>query len=1291
MDSEASGTMEVAALGRPFSLGMLYDRRKDCPVPGFSLWDRDDLRKHIGETPQTYNDFQIVASESIEDKSLALDVEASLKTSFLCGLIKVEGSAKYLNDSKTSKHQARVTLKYKTTTMFQQLSMDHLGTGNVKHPYVFEKGIATHVVTGILYGAQAFFVFDREVSQTEDHQDIEGNLKVVIEKIPRLAIKGKGSLKMEEKDKATVEKFSCKFYGDFSLQKIPTSFQDAVQVYQSLPNLLGANGENAVPVKVWLLPLTTLDSSAAKLVREISTRLVQESQSVLEDFSELDMRCNDAVRTTTAQQFSQVGTKIKTFKQMCSEFKMEFQQTLAKKLPSIRGGGEEEAELAGILKKRHSSPFNRKNLNEWMDCKEREIDTVMSLTDMMKNTKIVPSQNQLYSESLRAGHAVCFVFTSLGSDEPYLSALSNYLRKTENPEDPHPPDVEKEQWYLSKEVSDSMRVKAKLFSDFAEANQENKNITFLTVGITNETKRGSSIDLYEKGFSVSEDFEPPSKPETVTGSDINHDSVTLKIDPPKFGSENITSFSVEYCVSEEEGWKQQTASKTEAVTVSGLSPNTEYMFRCRAVTTVGVGPANQVSGPIQTLPCSPPGKPQVEPNSSEISVSWKKPAELGQDVHTLSYIVEYAKTGKTVSSVNEEELQWNQMMTGAEKAIISGLQSETEYVVRVRCDCGVAGRSKESITVNVGTSRREFASLAEFLKDISKSKLSATPPVYTLPLEKEDLDIDGCRRYNFGKESMRQNRTVMLMGATGSGKSTLINGMINYIVGVDWKDNFRFKLTEEDESRSQAESQTSEVTVYKINHQEGFELDYSLTIVDTPGFGDPRGIERDKEITEQLRKLFSDDLGVREIDAVCFVAQASSARLTPTQKYVFDSVLSIFGKDIAENIRVLVTFADGQPNPVLEAIKAAGVPCPNTKDGRPVHFKFNNSALFANNKSSAADSTSEDDEEGGFDEMFWNMGTKSMKRFFDALNLIQTKSLTLTQEVLRQRKQLENSVEKLQEQVNVGLAKLEDIKETAEKIKEFEAEISRNENFEFEITVRKPVQKGIRGSGEYLTNCQQCHFTCHDPCGIRNDKDKAGCAAMTDGYCTVCPGKCFWNVHFIQKYRWEYEDVTEKHTVTELKKKYDIAKEAKSPVEALIIRLKAEYVAVQAEVEKLMERSSTCLNRLKEIALRPNPRSTPEYIDMLIEGEKSEAKPGWKKRVQSLMDMKTKAEYMAKVFTPLTYSFHTPQPLQPRTTCTPCNYLPSDPPPARTICEEDVCQLFQSQKIRNLVVCHLPA
>uniref|UniRef100_A0A672Z2P2 AIG1-type G domain-containing protein n=1 Tax=Sphaeramia orbicularis TaxID=375764 RepID=A0A672Z2P2_9TELE len=486
---------------------------------------------------------------------------------------------------------------------------------------------------------------------------------------------------------------------------------------------------------------------------------------------------------------------------------------------------------------------------------------------------------------------------------------------------------------------------------------------------------------------------------------------------------------------------------------------------------------------------------------------------------------------------------------------------------------------------------------------------SDTPSVWKLPLKEERTTIHGCRRYSFGEESNRENRTMILFG---SGTSTLINGMVNYILGVKWEDSYRFKLVE-------AESQTSEVKVYKINHREGFQIPHSLTIIDTPGFGDTRGIRRSRTITQQLHRLFTDQSGVSEIDVICFVAHSALARLTPTQKHVFDSVLSIFGKDVAENIRILVMFADGQRPPVLEAINASGFPCPKTDDGLPAHFKFNNSALFAQKRSS-------DDEDGGFDEMVWNMGFQSMKRFFAALNQIKTKSLTMTNKVLIERQQLLVSVEKLQKTGKMGLSKLEEIKETAEKLQDLETEICTNENVEFEVTVKKPFQKDSgRGSGRYFTNCQQCHHTCHEDSLDEHDEDKIQCPAMgPDGHCTVCPGKCPWNVHLHQEFKWECREVKEVRKVKELKEKYQVLTEAEKPVQALISNLMKEYDVVNTEVEKLTNEATDCFNHLKEIALMPDPVSTPEYINMLIDAEKSEAKPGWEERVQSLIHDKEK-------------------------------------------------------------------
>ncbi|XP_048825985.1 uncharacterized protein LOC125704463 isoform X2 [Brienomyrus brachyistius] len=1229
MGKRSSKPLEVAALGRPFQLGMLYDCRNDCLIPGITLWDHEDLQKNTDERNQHNTEFDIIASDSVEDKAWALDVDASLKVSFLGGLVEVGGSAKYLNDTKDSKKQARVTLKYKTTTKFMQLSMSHLRRGNVKHPYVFDQGIATHVVTAVLYGAQAFFIFDQEVSETEDQQNIKGNLQVTIKKIPKLSVEGEASLELTDTDRATAEKLSCKFYGDFALKQTPVSYQDAVKIYTTLPGLLGEKGENAVPVRVWLLPLEILDSSAARLVRQISVSLVNQAQRVIEDFNEIEMQCNDIMTRKVVSHFPEIGKKVKSFKDMCLEYKSVFQRSLSSILPSIRGGGTKKCVLANILTKKEQSPFNSNKLKEWLDCKEQEINLLQTYTDVMEDTKNLASKNELERELLknRDKHVVCFAFTSLGEEEPYLSCLQSHLKalstaKLTEPTEEDGKDVEPSEFYLSDAVSEKMKEQVFLFIDFAKANKENKKTHFISASIPNDKYKGASIYLYTDGMKQSDHFEPPSKPGRPNLSDVTHDSVTIKLNHPQYGSREITHYLVEYCANESDDWQFFEVSKSNLeCTVSGLLPHTDYRVRYKAVCPAGVSLASEAES-IKTLPTSPPGKAEeIDVDLEEIEVSWTKPDSIGRGVNIEDYVVEYR------TETNENKADWEKKTSKGEVYKMTGLQPDTAYYIRITCNCGESGQSKESLTVSISTSS-ETTIVAEQIKRKSECLSQGVPSVYKVPLQEIPTNLDGCKRYAFGKKNIREHRTIMVIGANGAGKSTIINGMINYILGVKWEDDFRFKLIDEGTSKSQAESQTSLITAYEINYQEIYTIHNSITIIDTPGFGDTRGIERDREITEQIRTFFTSDIGISTIDAVCFVTQASLARLTPAQKYVFDSILSIFGKNIADNIQMLVTFADEQKPSVLEAINMSGVPCPKTEKGIPVHFKFNNSALFADNSTSVNMKNSTEN----FDKMFWRMGVKSMNKFFVTLTSMETKSLRLTKEALKERKELETAITGLQPQIRAGLAKLDEIKRTQQIIQEHEAEINTNKNFEFEVEVTKPVQVSIKGSGQYITNCQQCFVTCHYPCTISDDKDKAGCAAMNSkGNCRVCAGKCHWNVHFNQKYRWKYKKVKEMRTSEELKANYEKALGAKLTARDIINRQEEDIQRLQDEVLNLIETLRRSLARLKEIALKPNPLSAPEYIDLLIKSEKAEAKPGFLQRIQSLEAMKEQAVIIQKV------------------------------------------------------------
>ncbi|XP_044305282.1 uncharacterized protein LOC123033036, partial [Varanus komodoensis] len=509
--------------------------------------------------------------------------------------------------------------------------------------------------------------------------------------------------------------------------------------------------------------------------------------------------------------------------------------------------------------------------------------------------------------------------------------------------------------------------------------------------------------------------------------------------------------------------------------------------------------------------------------------------------------------------------------------------------------------------------------LARKYTKINEPIRGTEPPVFILPLSK---GVGSPSRKHLGEENFYvHTKAIMVMGATGAGKSTLINAMVNYVLGVQWGDPFRFELVDETSGRK-AESQTLEVTAYVLNHQEGFCVPFSLIIIDTPGFGSTGGMEEDKVITKKIQEFFSAPGGVDQIEAVCFVVQASSARLTENQKYVFDSVLSIFGKDIRDNIQVLVTFADGEKPPVLETLKAAGVPCAKDASGAPVHFTFNNSALFAHNGT-------ESGSKAKLNGVFWEVNTENMKKFFDSLNNLETRSLTLTKEVLRERRELETALAGLRPQINIVLVKLKELRKTQEALDAHKEDMAANRNFTFEVETIKPVRKD---TDQDANNCSQCHFTCCHPCRVPWDRLNRLCFAigLWSGTCNVCPGRCSQNHHSLQKYRFTYEVVKEERTFEDVKKKYEAASGEVMSAEKLLQSLSQECEEAQAGLQGLIEKATRSIQRLQEIALLPNPLSMPQYVDLLIKEQGADQKPGFEGRIQLLEEAREVAEAAQK-------------------------------------------------------------
>lgn len=160
--------------------------------------------------------------------------------------------------------------------------------------------------------------------------------------------------------------------------------------------------------------------------------------------------------------------------------------------------------------------------------------------------------------------------------------------------------------------------------------------------------------------------------------------------------------------------------------------------------------------------------------------------------------------------------------------------------------------------------------------------------------------------------------------------------------------------------------------------------------------------------------------------------------------------------------------------------------------------------------------------------------------------------------------------------------------------------------------------------GQHVTNCMQCNVTCHADCRIADDERKRKCKAIDKltGLCKICTGKCIWSDHKNTPYIFKYVTETVTKTYAEMKKRYEAAQGHTLTHEKYIVELTYDVDELFDLISSMMNEMNDCKNRLKEIALRPDPLSAIEHIDLMIQSEEIEKQPGYLKRLQMLKEIK---------------------------------------------------------------------
>ena len=501
-------------------------------------------------------------------------------------------------------------------------------------------------------------------------------------------------------------------------------------------------------------------------------------------------------------------------------------------------------------------------------------------------------------------------------------------------------------------------------------------------------------------------------------------------------------------------------------------------------------------------------------------------------------------------------------------------------------------------------------------------------------------------------EANKQVVSLVCIGKTGAGKTTLINTLMNHVMKKSYHDErviaitqlieLRNPMTEEqftckyecnldqfkgrqsDRLGSGSTSQTTIAHIYDINLG-----DFTLKIIDTPGLADTTGMEQDKKNIEVIVK------GIREvskIDGILFVQKSTEVRLDISLKYLISEIQGMLPKGCEGNFFTCLTAVVSKLKlDVLPALKEMGIPLTNL-------FTFENDALVhPEHLRKVAGIDTKDfnsyEELTAVPEAFWKQNRAQANKLIELARRIKPFESRSVLDLHNKRKfqiTLVHEEAHRCDQLEKHKASIE-----AKKLRNLTLRDLLLQNSDFEttgmITVMKTrtVYRDVETVTDVIldyhsTICNMCQEVCHDHCGL-NEITVDGslsfkdCAAFQGKEtCSECKNRCSYDKHKHSRKQVKKtivstpfeENYPESESVNNvdhnMKKIFEDSQRSIKQLENEIMRDEAEIDKYKDHIESCYRIMSYLQGMLEKQAMRATNEYYEEYSAAMIKNIYSE-------------------------------------------------------------------------------------
>ncbi|CAF3800549.1 unnamed protein product [Rotaria sp. Silwood1] len=651
MSMENNSSLKIMTLGRPFKLGMLYDFRTDKLIPNISLWNSDLFPEYVHHQPLSWRRSELYLSDKFTEKADLLGIDNNMKLSVLADLVDLSGSAYLINDQKTTNRILRFILKYSFTKNLHEITMAGINKMYDKHQKILHQQNATHLVTGILYGREIIFIFDRTLSNDADRINIENSIKLLLKKFDKFKILSNGELDWENHEKQLAKTLTCQYYGDFQYESTPTTFEEAFKFYIHSLKFVLKNNDCGIPKQALIYPIYLLNPShlAEKKCYQINDDILTKSLEAFDNLHRLKITLNDFKNNLSSiQMFYRTKQQMSTYITRIFDIDSQMRNQMTKLLPKIRDGSLKEIDLTNLLDNLHLSSSNTQRVDEWIQLQTEEINELYNFQknfEKQNNIRLLTCSFVEVQKDFTSKFILRLIFhVTEKNDSSSKEILQYFDDKIKNSANQY---TKNNYWYNENNIK-TMKKQILSFIRFAELNSSKSNIEF----IVNEEyadefqmKKGITCILYQNGVPI--DFEIPSEPGRPFAINISDRSLTLCWSKPTDGSQNIQQYKIYSKNSSDKTWTLLliTENATISVNISDLT-NGKYQFKIQGVTLVGDTAESDASDkiyikalpqPIVTVPAKIISKPapNVASNiitdkeaSIDVTPAWFEPVKL---------------------------------------------------------------------------------------------------------------------------------------------------------------------------------------------------------------------------------------------------------------------------------------------------------------------------------------------------------------------------------------------------------------------------------------------------------------------------------------------------------------------------------------------------------------------------------------------------------------------------------------------------------------------------------------